>query len=226
MTNVSSSTDTYSSLGLSAASNTSTTASSSPALKQADFLKLMTEQLQHQDPLKPMDNSQMVSQMAQLSTVQGIGDLNKTVTALSSSMSTDQVLRGANLIGHKVLVPSAGLPLGNDGGAGGMVAATSGGVVNLTISDANGKAIKQISVAADKAGQIPFNWDGTDANGARMPAGTYSVTATQNDTTGASTTLSTYVQAPVESAIIGSDGIYLDLTGLGTTPLSNVIRIS
>ncbi|KAG1374758.1 hypothetical protein G6F59_018383 [Rhizopus arrhizus] len=59
----------------------------------------MTEQLQHQDPLKPMDNTQMVAQMAQMSTVQGITDLNKTVKGFQESMASDQVLRGAALVG-------------------------------------------------------------------------------------------------------------------------------
>jgi flagellar basal-body rod modification protein FlgD len=215
--------DIYSSLGLTASSASKPKTS---ALNQADFLKLMTEQLQHQDPLKPMDNSQMVSQMAQLSTVQGIGDLNKTVTALSDSMGTDQILRGAQLVGHKVLVPSATMPLGTTGGVDGVVAAPGAGIVNLTVSDANGNAIKQISVSASKAGEVNFNWDGTDVNGIRQAAGKYTVTATHTDSQGANTTLSTYVQAPVESATIGSDGIYLDLTGLGTAPLANVLRVS
>ncbi|KLD76218.1 flagellar basal body rod modification protein [Xanthomonas hyacinthi] len=220
------SSDIYSSLGLTASSAGTTTTNTSSSLSQADFLKLMTEQLQHQDPLKPMDNSQMVSQMAQLSTVEGIGDLNKTVTALSDSMSTDQILRGAQLIGHQVLVPSATLPLGSEGGASGVVAAPGAGIVNLTVSDANGNAVKQISVSASKAGEVNFNWDGTNSAGIRMAAGTYSITATQTDSNGTNSTLSTYVQAPVESATIGSDGIYLDLTGLGTAPLANVLRVS
>ncbi|MDL5366664.1 flagellar hook capping FlgD N-terminal domain-containing protein [Xanthomonas sp. NCPPB 2654] len=219
------SSDIYSSLGLTG-SSTSNTASKSASLNQADFLKLMTEQLQHQDPLKPMDNSQMVSQMAQLSTVQGIGDLNKTVTALSDSMSTDQILRGAQLVGHKVLVPSATMPLGAEGGVNGVIAAPGAGIVNLTVSDANGNAVKQISVNASKAGEVNFSWDGTDTNGIRQAAGKYSVTATHTDSSGTNSTLSTYIQAPVESATIGSDGIYLDLTGLGTAPLANVLRVS
>jgi flagellar basal-body rod modification protein FlgD len=218
--------DIYSSLGLTGASTGKTTANKSSSLNQADFLKLMTEQLQHQDPLKPMDNSQMVSQMAQLSTVQGIGDLNKTVTALSSSMSSDQILRGAQLVGHKVLVPSATMPLGSDGGANGVIAAPGAGIVNLTVSDASGNPVKQISVNASKAGEVNFSWDGTNSAGTRLPPGTYGVTATLTDSKGANTALSTYVQAPVESATIGSDGIYLDLTGLGTAPLANVLRVS
>jgi flagellar basal-body rod modification protein FlgD len=216
--------DLYSSLGLTAVSNTSKTSSS--ALSQADFLKLMTEQLQHQDPLKPMDNSQMVSQMAQLSTVQGIGDLNSTVTGLSDSLGADQILRASALVGHSVLVPSATVPLAAEGGASGVVAASSAGIVNFTISDANGNAVKQITTNASEAGQVAFNWDGTDQSGNRLAAGKYGISASITDASGTNSALSTYVQAPVESATVGSDGIYLDLTGLGTAPLVNVLRVS
>ncbi|MCF5991032.1 flagellar hook assembly protein FlgD, partial [Xanthomonas perforans] len=96
--------DLYKSLGL---STSSTVAKKEEALGQADFLKLMTEQLQHQDPLKPMENSAFLGQLAQFSTVQGIGDLNTKVSNFSDSMNSDQVLKGAALVGHNVLVPSA-----------------------------------------------------------------------------------------------------------------------
>lgn len=221
MTTVSS--DPYSGLGLTAATNTSTASSS--ALSQADFLKLMTAQLQHQDPLKPMDNSQMVSQMAQLSTVQGIGELNSTVTSLSDSLGADQILRASALVGHSVLVPSATVPLAAEGGASGVVAAPAAGIVNFTISDANGNVVKQITSNASEAGQVAFNWDGTDQGGSRLAAGRYGITASLTGASGTSTALSTYVQAPVESATVGSDGIYLDLTGLGTASLVNVLRV-
>lgn len=223
MTNVSS--DLYSSLGLSSASNASATNRSS-ALSQADFMKLMTQQLQHQDPLKPMDNSQMVSQMAQLSTVQGIGDLNSTVKSLSDSLGADQILRASALVGHSVLVPSATVPLPEQGDANGVVAAPSAGIVNFTIRDANGNVVKQITSNATEAGQVAFKWDGTDQAGNRLAAGKYSITASHTDASGTSSDLPTYIQAPVESATVGSDGIYLDLTGLGTAPLSNVLRVS
>lgn len=221
MTTVSS--DPYSSLGLTAATNTRTASSS--ALSQADFLLLMTEQLQHQDPLNPMDNSQMVSQMAQLSTVQGIGDLNTTVTNLSDALGADQILRASTLVGHSVLVPSSQLALPEEGSASGLVAASGAGTVAFTITDANGNTVKQITSTATEAGQVAFEWDGTDESGNRLEAGKYGITATFTDSSGSSSTLSTYVQAPVESATVGSDGTYLDLTGLGTTPLSNVLRV-
>jgi len=217
--------DLYKSLGLSADSNTNGT-KKEEALGQADFLRLMTEQLQHQDPLKPMENSEFLGQLAQFSTVQGIGDLNSTVNGFASAMSADQVLRGAQLVGHEVLVPSAKLALEDTGHVTGVVAAPGAGTVNFDITDANGQKVKTISVQADKAGEVAFDWDGTDANGKRMAAGTYSITATHTDTAGTDSKLSTYVQAPVESVTVGSDGLYLNLKGLGTAPIDYVLRVS
>lgn len=195
--------DLYNSLGLTTSSKV---AKKEDALGQADFLKLMTEQLQHQDPLKPMENSAFLGQLAQFSTVQGIGDLNTKVGNFSDSMNSDQVLKGAALVGHNVLVPSAQVAIDATGSAKGVVAATSAGFVNFEITDANGTFVKQLSVPASAAGEVSFAWDGTDANGNRMAAGKYGITATQTDTAGAKSKLATYVDAPVDSVTIGSTG--------------------
>ena len=195
-------------------------------LDQADFMRLMTTQLQHQDPLKPMDNSQMVAQMAQLSTVQGISDLNSAVAGFQQSMTGDQILKGAALVGHEVLVPSTQLSLEDDAGASGTVAAPGSGYITVDITDANGVKVTQLSVPAEAAGEVRFQWDGTDADGKRMPAGAYNVAATYTDGEGTQSTLSTYVQAQVESVTVGSDGLYLNLKGLGAAPLDYVLRVS
>lgn len=218
-------TDLYASLGLSADSNTNAT-KKEESLGQADFLRLMTEQLQHQDPLKPMENSEFLGQLAQFSTVQGINGLNDTVNSFASSLSSDQVLRGAQLVGHEVLVPSAKMALDETGSVSGVVAAPDAGTVNFDITDANGQKVKTISVQAAKAGEVAFEWDGTDDYGNRLAAGTYSVAATHTDTSGTDSTLSTYIQAPVESVTVGSDGLYLNLKGLGTAPIDYVLRVS
>ncbi len=215
--------DIYSSLGLTSSSSTK---SKEESLGQADFLRLMTEQLQHQDPLKPMENSEFLGQLAQFSTVQGISDLNTTVNSFSSSLSSDQVLRGAQLVGHQVLVPSAKMALEDSGSVSGVVAAPSAGTVNFDITDANGTKVKTISVKADKAGEVNFQWDGTDDYGHRLAAGSYSIAATHTDASGTNSTISTYIQAPVESVTVGSDGLYLNLKGLGTAPISYVLRVS
>jgi flagellar basal-body rod modification protein FlgD len=221
---VGTSSDIYSALGLTAPN--SDTTKKKDTLDQADFMRLMTEQLQHQDPLKPMDNTQMVAQMAQLSQVQGINDLNTTVKGFQESMAGDQVLRGAALVGHEVLVPSTQWQLDGEGDTSGMVAAPGAGYVNVDITDANGIKVSTVTVEAKEAGEVTFNWDGKDANGDRLPAGKYTLAATHTDTAGTQTKLSTYVEAPVESVTVGSDGLYLNLKGLGTAPLDYVLRVS
>ena len=79
------------------------------AARQDRFLKLLVAQLNSQDPMNPMDNAQMTSQIAQLNTVTGIEDLNKTVGSVLSQMSSMQALQGATMVGHDVLVPGSKL---------------------------------------------------------------------------------------------------------------------
>jgi len=197
------------------------------SLGQADFLKLMTEQLKHQDPLKPMDNKEFLGQMAQFSTVQGINNMQEAMKGLSETLIGDQVLRGAALVGHAVLIPSQTIVLGEQGSQiTGSVAAPAPGTVNFEIKDETGKLVKTISVPAKTAGEVEFSWDGTDADDKQMPAGQYSITATQAGTGGDKTELSTYLNAMVESVSIGSDGLYLNLKGMGAVPIGHVLRVS
>ncbi|WP_342316008.1 flagellar hook capping FlgD N-terminal domain-containing protein [Lysobacter sp. FW306-1B-D06B] len=210
------------SLGTSATG--SDTKKKADSLGQADFLRLMTEQLQHQDPLNPMQNSEFLGQLAQFSTVQGIQGLQSSMDGFSSSLATDQMLRGASLVGRNVLVPSAKMSLGAEGNVNGVVAAPDSGTVTFEITDANGQSVRKFTVQAEKAGEVSFEWDGKDADGKRLPADTYGVTAsygsgeTKKD-------LSTYVEARVDSVTVGSDGVFLDLAGLGTAPMDYVLRI-
>jgi len=216
--------DIYSSLGL--ATQPSQADKKDDALGQADFLRLMTKQLQHQDPLKPMENSAFLGQLAQFSTVQGIQDLNTQVQGFSSALGNDQVLRGAALVGHEVMVPSTRLSLGEDGGVRGAVAAPEAGTVLFEITDANGQKVHEFSMAASRAGEVAFAWDGTGAGGERLPAGSYGITARHLASDGTASKLDTYVKGRVDSVTVGSDGLYLDLPGLGTVPLDYVLRVS
>lgn len=195
------------------------------ALGQADFLRLMTEQLKHQDPLNPMENSAFLGQLAQFSTVQGIQDLNGTVNGFAHVMQADQILRGTSLIGREVLVPSDALALGPEGDAGGAVAAPAPGTVTVRITDANGQSVRTLEIPAAGAGEVAFAWDGTDASGERLPPGNYTIAAHHTDSAGDSVSLGTYVRSRVESVSVGNDGLYLDLHGIGTAPIGYVLRV-
>jgi len=214
--------DIYSSLG---ATSTGTDAKKkTESLGQADFLRLMTEQLQHQDPLNPMENSEFLGQLAQFSTVQGIQGLQTSMDSFNGSLATDQMLRGAALVGRSVLVPSAKMSLGSEGNVNGVVAAPDAGTVTFDITDVNGQSVRKITVQAEKAGEVAFEWDGKDASGNRLAAGTYGISASIG-TGETKKDLSTYVESRVDSVTVGSDGVFLDLAGLGTAPLDYVLRI-
>lgn len=214
--------DIYASLGGQAAGSSK---KKEDSLGQADFLRLMTEQLQHQDPLNPMQNSEFLGQLAQFSTVQGIQGLQASMDGYTHSLATDQMLRGAALVGRNVLVPSAKMSLGAENGVKGVVAAPDSGTVTFEVTDANGQKVRQFTVQADKAGEVSFEWDGRNDAGERLPAGTYGVAATHGTGEGKKS-LSTYVESRVQSVTVGTDGVFLDLPGLGTAPLDYVLRIS
>lgn len=157
---------------------------------QTDFLNLLTTQLQNQDPLNPMDNAQMTSQLAQINTVDGINKLNATLTAMMNNSMTQQALQAAALVGHGALVAGSNMALttstASDGttssaAIGGFNLASNADIVTIKVSDASGNVVRTISLQNQDAGTQNFVWDGKDDNGNAEPAGnyTFSVSATQ-----------------------------------------------
>ncbi len=207
------------------AAATAAAAKRSDTLDQAAFMRLMTEQLRHQDPLKPLSNAEFVGQLAQFSTVQGISELNGTVRNFTNALAGDQVLRGAALVGHNVLLPSTRISLQEGATPGGIVMAPGPGLVTVEIADAGGNVVRRLDLKAEAAGELAFAWDGLDEAGAPLDPGVYNLSARHADPAGAETALSTYVNAAGESVTIGSDGLYLNLPLLGAAPIEYVLRI-
>jgi flagellar basal-body rod modification protein FlgD len=193
-------------------------------LGQADFLRLMTEQLKNQDPLKPLQGAEFLGQLAQFSTVQGIENMQNALGAVASVMESDQTLRAAALVGHDALVEASTLDLQAGAGVQGEVVATTAGPVQLEIVDASGQVVRRMSVQAGAAGAVPYAWDGKTGAGADAPAGRYTVRATAG-TGSDSQSLAVRVAARVESVSIEPTGLTLNLAGLGSHPLSAVRRI-
>ena len=193
-------------------------------LGQADFLRLMTEQLKNQDPLKPLDGTQMLGQLAQFSTVQGINGMQDALGAVANVMESDQTLRAASLVGHDALVDTDTVQLQAGTGMNGEVVATSAGTNTLEIVDSAGQVVDRMPVEAAGAGNVAWSWDGRNADGAIAPAGTYKIRAVAGS--GASSqALSTRVAAHVDSVSIEASGLVLNLAGVGPQPLSAVRRI-
>lgn len=213
----------YSALGLNAKP-----AARSSSLGQADFLRLMTEQLKNQDPLKPLDNAQFLGQLAQFSTVQGIDKMQSAMEAVASVMESDQTLRAAGLVGRDALVEVSTVDLQAGAGVRGEVTATSAGPVTFDVVDAAGTRVRQMTIQANAAGNTAFAWDGRDDAGQPAAAGRYTVRAASGSgATDAGTTeaLTVRVAARVDSVSIEPSGLVLNLAGLGSHPLSAIRRI-
>lgn|SRR5574340_670513 len=144
--------------------------------QQSRFLKLLTTQLRNQDPLNPMDNAQMTSQLAQISTVDGIERLNTTLQSLMGNATQSQVMQAAALVGHGVLVPGSGLTLGGGNAIGGIELDAPADRTTVTIKDAAGLTVKTIELGGLDPGTHAFTWDGTADSGAKAADGAYTVT--------------------------------------------------
>lgn len=218
------STDTSALATLGLASTAGSTAAAKKALGQADFLRLMTEQLKNQDPLKPMEGTQMVAQLAQFSTVQGIDSMQNAMGSMASVMESDQTLRAATLVGHDALVAASSLTLQAGAGVRGEVQATSAGPMQVEVLDASGQVVRRIAVTAPAAGGTEFAWDGKFEDGSTAPAGRYSLRATLGtgqDAQGQDVRVASHV----DSVSIEATGLVLNLSGLGSVPLSAIRRI-
>lgn len=218
MSSVSGSTD-YAGYGLGAAQPPRKS-----ALVQSDFLRLMTEQLKHQDPLKPLDNAQFLGQLAQFSTVQGIEQMQDAMGTMASVMESDQALRAATLVGRDALVDASSLTLPAGTGVRGVAIAPRGGPMQVEVVDANGAVVRRMTVEAAGAGDVDFAWDGKDDTGAPAAAGKYAIRASAGNGEGAQA-VDVRVSARVDSVSIEATGLVLNLAGLGSVPLSSVRRI-
>jgi flagellar basal-body rod modification protein FlgD len=224
----------YSDIGLSSSSSTSSALSSSSktgsdSLSQADFMKLLTAQLSYQDPTKPVDNAEMVSQLAQISTVTGISSLNSTVSTMSSSLTSSQALMASSLVGQKALVNASSSYVTSGNTLSGVIPTGDEGATNMTLSIVNssGEVVRQYTTAEAVSGDIPFAWDGKDGNGNTAASGTYTVKA-NGQVNGTSQDLTAQLYGQVESVTLGNttNPTTVALQGLGSYQVSQLLEIS
>lgn len=208
-----------------AAVNPKTTTSSEMELTENRFLKLLTTQLKNQDPLNPMDNAQMTSQMAQISTVNGIEKLNTTLQKLMTSSSDAQSIQAAAMLGHSVLVAGSGMSIAENGQTvAGVEFPQAVDAATISIKDANGAVVRTINLGEQNAGLIDFAWDGKNDAGVQAAAGKYSfsVSAEQG---GKAVTATTYQLAQVTGILRDKSGMQIELGQLGNFSLTDIRQI-
>lgn len=211
-----------------AALNPKTTSTDPNAMSATEdrFLKLLVAQLKNQDPLNPMDNAQMTSQMAQISTVNGIEKLNTTLQALMSNSTDAQKMQAVALVGHGVLVPGTGITLkAADGKSiGGVELSTPADGVRVSINDAYGVSVRSLDLGAMEAGSHTFLWDGKSDSGAVAADGAYTFSVTAKR--GADKVDTTALQMGMVNSIMNSSqGIGLNVGNLGLFKMTDVREV-
>jgi flagellar basal-body rod modification protein FlgD len=191
---------------------------------QNRFMTLLVTQMKNQDPLNPMDNAQVTSQMAQLSTVTGIDKLNNTLELLIGNVQTGQSYQASSMIGHNVLVSGNEVRTTGTGGYFGVELPVGADKVTVNIKDASGSTIRTLELGAQQAGTLPLNWDGMNEAGTTATTGNYQfdVTATS---AGQSVVANGLSYAEVMSIANTSAGIKLNLSNLATVSTSDVKEI-
>ena len=220
--------------------NTTSTSSATSTKSAADavqetqdrFMKMLIAQMTNQDPLNPLDNAQVTSQMAQLSTVTGISQLNASLETLLSSIRSSEALDAADMIGHGVFVPGTNVTLSStttDGktttqGVLGVELASAADTVTVKIRDSSGNLVKTMELGAQNAGVIPIAWDGSTTSGTTDADGQYKFEVTASKS-GTAVTSSGLAYGSVLSVTSSTSGAKLTVGNVGTVSLSDVREI-
>ena len=181
-----------------AALNATTKATGKGTLGQADFLKLMTTQLNAQDPLNPMDNKDMVTQLSQFSSTAGIAEINASLKAISAKLEGSRIGDAATWIGHDALIAGDFVNRSNDGTYSGQVNLDSAAnSVTIDLLDTNGLIVNSQTSRDVGTGPISFAWDGIGENS--TATGQLRVRVTARDASGGTVPTTTNVWTPVKA---------------------------
>ncbi len=212
----------YDNLGLSRSNEPKVEAS-----KEDQFMQLLIAQLKNQDPLEPQENGEFLSQLAQFETAAGAEELQKSFDTFSANMMSTSALQASSLVGRSVLAPGGIAQLEAGQNVTGQIdLASSTTNLTLEITDAAGQLVKTIPMGTQAAGEISFNWDGSDQNGNILPPGGYRIRAIA-DAGSEQIAQEVLVSAKVDSVTIGQggQGMKLNLAGLGSIDFSAVREI-
>jgi flagellar basal-body rod modification protein FlgD len=192
---------------------------------QDRFMTLLVAQMKNQDPLNPLDNAQVTSQMAQLSTVTGVEKLNATVQALQESYQASQSLAAVSMIGRGVFVPGNDIAMQESKAIFGVEMTESADEVSVEIRSASGQLVRTIDLGSQSAGNVPLAWDGKTDSGDTAKDGSYTfqVKAVRGgEEVNAATGLSFGEVASVSN---NAQGTRLHVSGIGAVSLSAVREV-
>ncbi|WP_437888063.1 flagellar hook assembly protein FlgD [Phytobacter sp. V91] len=209
----------------SSSSSSSSLTTSSASDLQSSFLTLLVAQLKNQDPTNPLENNELTSQLAQISTLNGIEKLNTTLGSISGQIDNNESVQASTLIGHGVMIPGTTVLAGNSTTTPfGVELEQAADKVTATITNKDGSVVQTIELGSLKAGVHTFSWDGKLSDGTTATDGSYKVSIA------ASSGTTQLVAQPLQYALVQavtrtSDGSTLDLGTYGNTTLDEVRQI-
>lgn len=202
-------------------------AGADPARELNDrFLKLLVAQMNNQDPLNPLDNAQVTSQMAQINTVTGINGLNETVEQLIGQFARLEAMQAAQLTGRSVLVTGTEARVATAGAptAFGVELGQRADAVTVEIRDAAGALVRTQALGKAEAGISRFEWDGRNDAGSQVAAGKYSITV-KALAGGKEIGATPLVARRIDGVSIGDGGATLNFAGGGSARYGDIRQI-
>ena len=208
------------------AAATSTSTVGTGTIDQAGFLKLLTTQMTNQDPTAPMDTNTMVQQLAQMSTVSGITEMNTSLKSVAAELTGNRIGDAASWIGKAALLDSStAMPLTNGAYAGEITLPSDATSMTVSLVDSSGNTVYNETLGAQKAGTVDFTWDGTKADGTTA-TGALSVKVSAIGSSGTVTpTVSTWSTITGVQSPAGGSAATLSTT-LGTVAPTDVLSLS
>lgn len=198
----------------------------SSELGKDQFLLLLTTQLKYQDPLKPVDNEQMIAQLAQFSQLEELKGLSSKIDSMTVATASSSQLTTTQLVGKQALFHAdrVGLVAGQSSTFQ-LSLASATDDTSAVISDGNGRVVRTLHLGPQAAGSRSVKWDGLDDAGKALPSGEYvlAVAGTKNDGTAVDATAS--VRATI-SGVAFVDGVAQLIVAGRQIPLSDVVEIT
>ena len=194
-------------------------------LGQEDFLKLMTTQLQNQDPFAPMENGEFIAQMAQFSTVTGITSMDESLKNVAAKLGETRIATAANMLGHSVLVPGKIARTDDDGSINGVIDLPSAATnVNVVFKSQSGEILDTINLGNQSSGLVGFAWHGAPKDMIENDEPIF-VEAYANSGKGMEgVSSSIFAEVLSSSAGDGDSGVMLDVRDYGTISANEVIK--
>lgn len=211
--------------GVNTLSGNSSITGNNAADLQSSFLTLLVAQLKNQDPTNPLQNNELTTQLAQISTVSGIEKLNTTLGSVSGQLTNNQSVQASALIGHGVMIPGTKILAGSEATTPfGVELQQAADKVTATITDNTGKVVRTLDIGGLSAGVHTFTWDGTMTDGSTAPDGAYNVAI--NATNGGTQLVAQPLNFAMVNGVTLSNGkTLLDLGTYGTSTLDDIRQI-